>query len=311
MEILNASEYLGRHVVDVTTALWLGRALLAARPDTPAGGVRESAAALESALGAVAAAHKRQQVQRSDVLPAPPPDGGRALGRARRARRVLPLAPARRLPHAAVVERLLALVAPDGSTALPLAHATAWTTLHTRLSLVRDAGLQGALVEVAGAPFVGAVEQSLDALGRALGITAAVSRGRRRGDAGLLREFMLSVHDYALQVLATVRRNKPETQRAAQVALRPLEALRVMARRRAAADEEFDAADEHALRCEVVDRRPPSPRRPPPRARRCARATGPPPARATSPRPTDPTAPPATVPLRPPAAAASATRRPP
>ncbi|MFO0602500.1 MAG: hypothetical protein U0324_04960 [Polyangiales bacterium] len=254
MEILNASEYLGRHVVDVTTALWLGRALLAARPDTPAEGVRESAAALESALGAVAAAHKRQQVQRSDVLrPLHRTAGAHwvaLVGRVELCRSLPPDA----FPHAAVVERLLALVAPDGSAALPLAHATAWTTLHTRLSLVRDAGLQGALVEVAGAPFVGAVEQSLDALGRALGITAAVSAAADEAMRGLLREFMLSVHDYALQVLATVRRNKPETQRAAQTALRPLEALRVMARRRAAGvEEEFDASDEHAPRCEVVD----------------------------------------------------------
>ena len=60
----------------------------------------------------------------------------------------------------------------------------------------------------------------------------------------LLREFMQAVSDYALQVLATVRRNRPETALAAQATLRPLDELRGMVRRRnASADAEEGDAD--------------------------------------------------------------------
>ena len=85
------------------------------------------------------------------------------------------------------------------------------------------------MVEVAGAPFVAAVEQALDALGRSLGITTAVSAAADEAMRGLLREFMLSVHDYALQVLATGPRRVSQAPRRVEEASRPISALSSLA----------------------------------------------------------------------------------
>lgn len=231
METLNVIDYLSVQRVDTHAALWLGRALLAARPTDAGDGVREMSEALEAALEALATAYKRQQAQQNDDLRqmhrAVCAQWGALVGRIEHCR----VLPAEGFPHGAAVERLLAILAHDGHVALGLAYPNVWTTLHTRLSLVADASLWPVMMEVAGAPFVLAAELSLEGFGRALGITAATTTSDDTLRE-LVWELMHAVGDYTLQVLATVRRHRPETGRVARAALRPLDELRSVARRR-------------------------------------------------------------------------------
>lgn len=245
MDGMNFTVYLSRHSVDATTAMWLGHALLAARPLGASESVTEALEGVTVAHNAVVTAHKRQQAQGSD--------DARPLHRALSAYWAALIGrvdhycvlPPETYPMVAKAERLLELLAPDGNAALSLAFPACWTTLHTRLAMVDEAGLRGAMVDIAGAPFLATAESALDDFGRALGITAAPAATTEDNLRDLLREFMQAVSDYALQVAATVRRHKPETARAAQAALRPLEELRGMVRRRnASAEGEAEEGDE-------------------------------------------------------------------
>lgn len=245
MDGMNFTVYLSRHSVDATTAMWLGHALLAARPAGASEAVAEALDGVSVAHNAVVTAHKRQQAQGSD--------DARPLHRALSAYWAALIGrldhycvlPPETYPMVAKAERLLELLAPDGNAALSLTFPACWTTLHTRLAMVDEAGLRGAMVEIAGAPFLATAESALDDFGRALGITAAPAATTEDNLRELLREFMQAVSDYALQVAATVRRHKPETARAAQAALRPLEELRAMVRRRnASAEGEAEEGDE-------------------------------------------------------------------
>ncbi len=241
MDGINLAVYLSRRGVDAPTAMALGRALLGAGAAGASEAVAEALEGVSAAHAAVVAAHKRRRVLGADdVRPlhlALCAYWSAFVGRVDH----FCVLPPEADPNVAKAERLLALLAPDGNAALSLAHPACWATLRARLSRVDDEGLRGAMVEIAGAPFLAVTEAALDDFGRALGLTAAPAA---TSEDELLREFTQAVSDYALQVAASVRRNRPETIRAAQAALRPLEELRAMARRGDAegVDEDDDLA---------------------------------------------------------------------
>ncbi len=79
---------------------------------------------------------------------------------------------------------------------------------------------------ITGPEFIPEVRRALDELGRSLGLTAALTPTRDDNLRHLLRDFMERVSDYAFQVMATVRRDRPETLQVARGAQAPRRAAR-------------------------------------------------------------------------------------
>jgi hypothetical protein len=98
------------------------------------------------------------------------------------------------------------------------------------------------LSAVAGEFFVDELVRSHTEFGRVLGITESRKPQEDVNLAELLRALNLAIADYVLQVLPYGQRDKPETLRAVQVALEPIEEARE-SQRRAASDATKPASD--------------------------------------------------------------------
>jgi hypothetical protein len=122
--------------------------------------------------------------------------------------------------------RLLEILASDGLAALTLPYRAQWATLKLRLDAVHDEGLDEALVELAGAPFVMAVRRSFADYGRVLGVTQEAEDVSLPNLGMLLRAAQQRVGEYVLQVLATADSDEPASVAAAVRALRPLQDAR-------------------------------------------------------------------------------------
>jgi len=118
--------------------------------------------------------------------------------------------------------RLLEILASDGLAALTLPYRAQWATLKLRLDAAHDEGLDEALVELAGAPFVTAVRRAFTDYGRVLGVTQEAEDVSLPNLTVLLRVAQQRVGEYVLQVLATADADEPASVTAALRALRPI-----------------------------------------------------------------------------------------
>lgn len=122
--------------------------------------------------------------------------------------------------------RLLEILAGDGLAALTLPYRSQWATLKLRLDAVHAEGLDDALTELAGAPFVAAVRRAFTEYGRVLGVTRVAEDTSLPNLGTLLRAAQQRVGEYVLQVLATADSDDPASVAAAVRALRPLQDAR-------------------------------------------------------------------------------------
>ncbi len=150
--------------------------------------------------------------------------------------------PAARYPRHAAAEALYDLLAPDGLEVVKLPFRSQWTTQDTRLRLVGEHGLMADLGAVAGEFFVDELVRSHTECGRVLGITESRKTHEDVNLAEFLRALNLAITDYVLQVLPYGQRDKPETLRAVQRALEPIDEARE-SQRRAASDAAKPASD--------------------------------------------------------------------
>ncbi|MFO0609261.1 MAG: hypothetical protein U0324_39215 [Polyangiales bacterium] len=122
--------------------------------------------------------------------------------------------------------RLLEVLASDGLAALTLPYKAQWATLKLRLDAVHAEGLDEALTELAGAPFVAAVRRAFTEYGRVLGVTREAEDVSLPNLGALLRAAQQRVGEYVLQVLASADSDDPASVAAASRALRPLQEAR-------------------------------------------------------------------------------------
>jgi len=122
--------------------------------------------------------------------------------------------------------RLLSILASDGLAALTLNYNAQWAVLKLRLEAAHAEGLDGALDELAGAPFVAAVRRALVEYGRVLNVTEEAEEVSLPNLGVLLRATQQRVSEYVLQVLASADSDDPASVAAASRALRPLQEAR-------------------------------------------------------------------------------------
>ena len=244
MDGFSYQSYLARWVVGVTTGLSLGYKLKATAKVGLSDGADETFALAMRSHAALHAGWKRQQTEVfEDKRPLYQSVCAIWTACVGRVENYKALDPSRHPLQPAAV-RIHKLLAPDGAEALKLDYPGVWTTLTTRLELVTDAKLGGEFRAIAGAEFIPEVHLALDELGRALGLSAALKPTCDANLRHLLRDFMERVSDYALQVMATVRRDQPETLQVAREVLKPLDELRAsMSHRGASVAEEPEATD--------------------------------------------------------------------
>ncbi len=126
-------------------------------------------------------------------------------------------------PQAERAREVEARVFPDGLTFLTKPYKAEWAESETRLSLIRQEKLDGAIEALGGAPFVRAVQRAHRDYGVALHITASRPEPAEAAD---VRSALDAAHDalrdYLVQVAASRRRSKPATIELADRLTRPV-----------------------------------------------------------------------------------------
>jgi hypothetical protein len=244
MDNFSYQTYLARWVVGITTGLALGYKLKATTKVGLSDGADETFALAMRSHAALHAGWKRQQTEVSeDKRPLYQSVCAIWTACVGRVENYKALDPSRHKLQPVAV-RIHKLLAPDGAEALKLDYPGVWTTLTTRLELVSEAKLDDEFRAIAGVEFIPEVRRALEELGRALGLSAALEPTRDDNLRHLLRDFMERVSDYAFQVMATVRRDRPATLQVARAVLKPLDELRAaMSHRGVSVAEEPEATD--------------------------------------------------------------------
>lgn len=236
------SDYLSRPQMDVATSIALSLSLASA--SSPAFGDRCAACldAMNACRVSLEAGWRAQLTHGTEnSRPAQRECALAWVCVVERVRLATTLAPPRYAPHAAATA-LYAILAPDGLEVVKLPFHAQWTTLDTRLRIVREQMLPGDLRAVAGEAVVDELLRAHGEFGRVLGITASREAGTEVNLLDLLRALTHATTDYVLQVLAYAQRDRPETVRAVQLALKPIDDARAAVRRAAAATDDAKPA---------------------------------------------------------------------
>lgn len=227
--------YLSRPKLDVPTTIALSYALAAAFQRSLGDDAEAALRAVQSACEALEAAWGAQQALPSDdnrpTRLALVNGWSAMVNRVEQYTRL----PAERHPAQPVAVQLHGLLAPDGLAVAKATSRSLWSTVKSRLQVVRREGLDDDLRRIAGAEFVDEVNVCHRELGRVLHITEASEATAPGNLLDLLREHSQAVSDYVVQVAATVKRNDPASVKAALDALKPIDDVREMAARGAGA----------------------------------------------------------------------------
>lgn len=230
--VFTIAAYLARPQLDVPTTIAFSYALATAFQRSFGPRAQEALYIVQTSCASLEAAWRAQQAQPSeDHRPARFALVNAWAAAVTRVEQYTRLPPER---HAAqpVAARLYALIASDGLNVNKAVGRTLWSTLKTRLDLVKEQGLFDDLRRIAGPEFVEEVIHCHSALGRALSITESTEVPTADNLLELLRQHAQAVSDYVVQVAATVRRDEPATVKAALDALRPIDDMRELTVRR-------------------------------------------------------------------------------
>lgn len=126
-------------------------------------------------------------------------------------------------PQAERAREVEARVFPDGLTFLTKPYKAEWADSETRLSLIKQEKIDGAIEGLGGAPFLRAVQRAHRDYGEALHITTSRPEPAETAD---VRNALDSAHDalrdYLVQIAASRRRSKPATLELADRLTRPV-----------------------------------------------------------------------------------------
>jgi hypothetical protein len=212
-------------------AMALATALLSAAPKDPSENVRE---ALDEVSAALATLEKRREERRPAAAPAVDPRpvdalvdrAWSALYSALDSHASLPTDLYPRAAEAAALRDRI-FVGEQPRAFLRLRYAAEWAEVKAHLNVIDEQKLEPRLNKLLGPDFLDEIRRTFELYGAALGITtpappAIVSESLLEP----LRSLTAALNDYVIAVLATVRRNKPETRNAAAAALEPILRLR-------------------------------------------------------------------------------------
>lgn len=220
---LDPTMYLRGVQVDVPTMIALIAALIAATPAKSGKALQRALSALLAASVAMQAAVRAHQFAAVTIDPRPADIAiDRAWGAMVARLQAWTQLPEGEHPEQERAALLLAIVAPDGLSALKLPYRAQWTTLKTRLDELHAQKLDGELTALAGKVFVDEVRRRFDDYGRVLGLTAAQDAIELPNLSALLRDAQQRVSAYVVQVLATIDPDDASTTKIARDALRPL-----------------------------------------------------------------------------------------
>lgn len=134
---------------------------------------------------------------------------------------------------------LLDVIYPDGLQFLTLPYNAEWAEGEKRLRLIEDDELEGDIDTLAGPEFLAEVRKAHKIYGEALGVTKAAAEVKRANLVDPLKALGRAITQYALQVIALVDDEKPESVEMVKRALRPIDDYRSDAAHRVAkADKE-------------------------------------------------------------------------
>ncbi len=222
------TEYLRPPRANAEQAITLSIALLAAVPK----GVKEGVARAAERLRSAAITLQKAWIATNRV--APGGDKTAADNRVDTAWGVLRMRieaysylPKGSSPLVARAEELLSKLFPDGLKFLSLAMDLEWAVSEALLARIDAEHFAADINAIAGPEFLAEVRAAHVAYGQVLGLTTPDSK--RAESAALvepLRDLMRAIADYALQIAATVDRDRRETIEAARAALAPLDRAR-------------------------------------------------------------------------------------
>jgi len=224
---------------DVASGVALGVALLTAVPEGAPENVRKAAKKLRaatldlqqawSATGRAAPVEKRPADIRVDKA-------WEALYSRLDAYASLPSGEHKGAKRAA---ELLDVIYPDGLQFLTLPYNAEWAEGEKRLRLIEDDELSEDIDALAGPEFLAEVRKAHTIYGEAIGVTKPSGEGKRVNLVDPLRTLGRAITQYALQVIAMVDDERPESVEVVRRALRPIDDHRADAAHRAArADKE-------------------------------------------------------------------------
>lgn len=234
-EDFDPTPYFRAPKLDVPAAIGLGCALITAVPKGLGSAVNKAAARLRETIVALQRvwAANSLLVKNADPRPADQDIDG-AWGRLYRRIEDYAGLPRDRYPRATRAQELLQTLFDKGLSFTQLPYAAEWSESGKRIDLIDKEKLAADVDAVAGPEFLADVRITHKRYGEVLGITRTATPAQDPTPlVAPLRAVTRAIPAYAIQIIATIDGDRPETLATARAALLPLDSHRAAAARRA------------------------------------------------------------------------------